>query len=106
MKRFVLWGWLGGIAWSLSGETTEAFRREVAIHVSRAEQAGKKRPRRYGGMAVLHSEAPKRQRLPAILDFQEQLRRAGIALLFLPVPAKAVIYPEEISNTAPSVPSR
>ena len=32
--------------------------------------------------------------LPAILDFKEQLDKAGIELLFVPVPAKASIYPE------------
>jgi alginate O-acetyltransferase complex protein AlgJ len=42
--------------------------------------------------------------LPAILDFNEQLARAGIELLFVPVPAKAVIYPEMISNAEASSP--
>jgi alginate O-acetyltransferase complex protein AlgJ len=32
--------------------------------------------------------------LPAILDFARQLDERGIALLFVPVPAKAVIHPE------------
>ncbi len=34
--------------------------------------------------------------LPAILDFNEQLKARGIELLFVPVPAKAVILPEGI----------
>jgi alginate O-acetyltransferase complex protein AlgJ len=34
--------------------------------------------------------------LPAILDFKEQLKKAGIDLLLVPVPAKAAIYPEMI----------
>lgn len=34
--------------------------------------------------------------LPAILDFKEQLDRAGIELLLVPVPPKAVIYPEHV----------
>lgn len=32
--------------------------------------------------------------LPAIRDFAEQLRRLGIKLLIVPVPAKAAVYPE------------
>ena len=36
--------------------------------------------------------------LPAILDFKAQLDRAGIALIFVPIPAKATIYPEMISE--------
>jgi alginate O-acetyltransferase complex protein AlgJ len=34
--------------------------------------------------------------LPAILDFKEQLKKAGIDLLIVPVPAKAAIYSEMI----------
>ena len=33
--------------------------------------------------------------LPAIVDFKDQLAKAGIALLLVPVPPKAVIYPEQ-----------
>ena len=36
--------------------------------------------------------------LPAILDFKAQLDRAGIELIFVPIPAKATIYPEMISE--------
>ena len=36
--------------------------------------------------------------LPAILDFKAQLDEAGIALIFVPIPAKATIYPEMISE--------
>ena len=36
--------------------------------------------------------------LPAILDFKAQLDKAGIALIFVPIPAKATIYPEMISE--------
>lgn len=34
--------------------------------------------------------------VPAILDFQQQLKARGIALLVVPVPPKAAIYPEKI----------
>ena len=34
--------------------------------------------------------------LPAILDFQQQLKTRGIELLMVPVPPKASIYPEKI----------
>jgi len=34
--------------------------------------------------------------IPAIVDFHDQLKRRGIELLLMPVPPKAVIYPEKI----------
>ena len=34
----------------------------------------------------------------AILDFKTQLDKAGIALIFVPIPAKATIYPEMVSE--------
>ena len=43
--------------------------------------------------------------LPAILDFKEQLDKAGIELLFVPVPAKASIYPEMLVDQ-PEISSR
>ncbi|MCY3553570.1 MAG: hypothetical protein OXH39_24210 [Candidatus Poribacteria bacterium] len=39
--------------------------------------------------------------LPAILDFKAQLDSAGILLIFVPIPAKAAIYPEMISEHGP-----
>ena len=36
--------------------------------------------------------------LPAILDFKAQLDKVGIALIFVPIPAKATIYPEMVSQ--------
>jgi alginate O-acetyltransferase complex protein AlgJ len=37
--------------------------------------------------------------LAAIVDFNDQLRKAGIELLVVPVPAKAVVYPERVSKS-------
>ena len=36
--------------------------------------------------------------LPAILDFQRQLKAADVELLVVPVPAKAAIYPDRLSE--------
>ena len=36
--------------------------------------------------------------LAAIVDFHEQLARAGIELILMPVPPKAVIYPEQLDE--------
>lgn len=36
--------------------------------------------------------------LPAILDFKTQLDKAGVELLLVPVPAKAIIYPDMLSD--------
>jgi acetyltransferase AlgX (SGNH hydrolase-like protein) len=38
--------------------------------------------------------------LPAILDFHAQLDKLGIELLLVPVPAKAVVYPDKLSDVA------
>jgi SGNH hydrolase-like domain, acetyltransferase AlgX len=49
--------------------------------------------------ALKVSRARKRESadpIPAILDFQAQLRRRGIELLLVPVPPKAAVYPEKI----------
>ncbi len=35
--------------------------------------------------------------LPAIVDFNDQLKRAGIELLVVPVPAKAAVYPDRLA---------
>ena len=38
--------------------------------------------------------------LPAILDFKAQLEKAGVELIFVPVPPKAVVYPDAIDAKA------
>jgi alginate O-acetyltransferase complex protein AlgJ len=40
--------------------------------------------------------------LPAILDFKRQLGKAGIELLLVPVPPKAAIYPDDLSDAVPA----
>lgn len=37
--------------------------------------------------------------LPVILDFKAQLQKLGVELIFVPVPAKAAVYPELISDS-------
>ena len=39
--------------------------------------------------------------LPAILDFDAQCKQAGVELLFVPVPEKAALYPEQLAQPAP-----
>jgi alginate O-acetyltransferase complex protein AlgJ len=43
--------------------------------------------------------------LPAILDFKAQLEGAGIDLVFVPVPAKAAVYPDRVPGLAGADPS-
>src|SRR5918997_6988128 len=38
--------------------------------------------------------------LPAIADFNQQLKQRGIQLLVVPVPAKAAIYPDKLGVNA------
>ena len=55
----------------------------------------------WGEAAAKVSKATKPEQadpLPAILDFKAQLDKAGIELLFVPVPPKAVIYPEAVCD--------
>lgn len=40
--------------------------------------------------------------LPAILDFRDQLRARGIGLLVVPVPGKASVYPEMLTQRVPA----
>lgn len=58
----------------------------------------------WGDPAAKASKAPPKDAdpLPAILDFKNQLDALGIELIFMPVPPKAVIYPEKISEAVKS----
>lgn len=49
-------------------------------------------------------EADSNDPLPAILDFKEQLDKAGIDLLLVPVPTKAAIYPDKLMSGNPTPP--
>jgi hypothetical protein len=40
--------------------------------------------------------------LPAILDFHQQLAKAGIELIFVPVPPKAIVHPEGLGGGVPA----
>ena len=58
----------------------------------------------WGPEAVKVSKATKPEwadPLPAILDFKSQLDKAGIELIFVPVPAKTLIYADKLSDKAP-----
>lgn len=60
----------------------------------------------WGAAAARVSRAARPDRadpLPAILDFQEQMDRGGIEVLFVPVPPKAVLYPDRLSPTVRAV---
>jgi alginate O-acetyltransferase complex protein AlgJ len=46
------------------------------------------------------SSPDKADPLPAILDFHEQLKAKGIELIMMPVPCKALVYPEKINKVA------
>jgi hypothetical protein len=56
----------------------------------------------WGDRAAAVSNASKSEYadpLPAILDFHEQLKSVGIELILVPVPAKALIYPDKLPGT-------
>lgn len=100
----------------------EAFRRELAAKAERAFETGELvvpgtdgwlffAPELrslsigdfWGDAAGQASRAPRadaRDPLPAILDFRDQLAERGVELLFVPVPAKAAVYPRHVSQAA------
>jgi alginate O-acetyltransferase complex protein AlgJ len=47
------------------------------------------------------SSPEKADPLPAIVDFHEQLEKLGIDLLVVPVPCKALVYPERRAASMP-----
>ncbi len=54
----------------------------------------------WGSDAAKVSHAPKPETadpLPAILDFNQQLKNRGISLILVPVPPKAEIYPDKVA---------
>ena len=55
----------------------------------------------WGEAAPKVSRAPKPEEadpMPAILDFKDQLDKAGIELLLVPVPPKAIVYPDMVCD--------
>ena len=104
----------------VAGDAAQAFAAECAAKAAPAEKAGQAAVAGRDGWLFLAAElrhigvgrfwgddAPKVSRaarpedadpLPAILDFQRQLAAAGIELIVVPVPPKAVIYPEMLSD--------
>jgi alginate O-acetyltransferase complex protein AlgJ len=118
------WG-LGSLSPACGGEaadakTLDAFRADCAAKAASAEKAatmtvvgkegwlflGKELrhvslAKFWGEEAVKVSQARKPENadpLPAILDFKAQLDKAGIELMLVPVPPKAVIYPDMLSD--------
>lgn len=108
-----------------SAETAQAFFADLAAQAATAEQAarfvipGKEKwlflatelkGLGVGGVfwgdnaaKVSHITTPDAQDpLAAILDFKQQCDLAGVELLVVPVPGKAIIYPEMISATVKS----
>jgi alginate O-acetyltransferase complex protein AlgJ len=45
--------------------------------------------------AKVSSASANHDPLPAILDFHAQLKKAGIQLIFIPVPGKVAVYPDK-----------
>lgn len=77
---------------SYTGTDGWLFSRQEVNHISKGEF--------WGEAAQTTSQASKpesRDPLAAILDFKEQLERAGIELIVVPVPAKAHVYPDKFA---------
>jgi len=110
------------VAWDLradDGSTSRAFLADISKQVAESEKASRSDVKGndgwlffvpelralsvgpfWGEQAVKVSRSAKPEYadpLPAIVDFNDQLRKAGVELLVVPVPAKAAVYPEAIS---------
>ena len=101
-----------------------AFLTDLSAHVAQAEKAGKSalegqdgwlffvpelRSLSVGPFWAEHASHVSRSANPqyadplsAIVDFHHQLKTAGVELLIVPVPGKAVIYPDEVSSQVPA----
>jgi alginate O-acetyltransferase complex protein AlgJ len=63
----------------------------------------------WGAAAAKVSRATKAEHadpLPAIVNFSDQLRKAGIELMLVPVPPKVVVYPEAVCEAGEGGPPR
>jgi len=120
---FLIFWWVGAVPNGDAGEmaqrwTAEAFRvrcRDLA-HRMQIENVGAvrgidgwlflTRELAHIGKGVFWGDASKtagmasneawRDPMPAILDFAEQLKKNGVQLILMPVPPKAVIYPDRL----------
>ena len=128
MRRSHWWACVGLVvglaagvrAAELAGDLAKAFAADCAAKAAAAERAGAVAVVGKDGWLFLAAElrhlgagcfwgegAAKASRatrpehadpLPAILDFKRQLDAAGVELLVVPLPAKAVIYPDEVCD--------
>lgn len=113
-----------GSTWTHAGETATIFSR---LKFNQAVKEGVTKADKTSNMTVAgtdnwlfldkelkHLAAPKfwstnatgspaqSEPLPVILDFKDQLDKAGVDLLVVPVPTKASIYPDKLSPSAPT----
>ena len=76
---------------SIAGVDGWLFSRQEMNHIAKGQ---------FWGVAAqttsLAGKPDSRDPLAAILDFKEQLERAGIELIVVPVPAKAHVYPDKL----------
>jgi alginate O-acetyltransferase complex protein AlgJ len=79
---------------SVVGDDGWLFSKNELRHISVGEFWGKS-----AGMISRAKRVERQDPLPAIIDFKERLDRLGIELIFLPIPPKAMIYPDKISET-------
>ena len=79
---------------SVVGDEGWLFSKNELRHISVGEFWGES-----AGMISRAKRVERRDPLPAIVDFKERLDRLGIELIFLPIPPKAMIYPDKISES-------
>lgn len=85
----------GGDSLAVSGTHGWFFLRSELRHVGAGPFWGK------AAANVSQATAPdKADPLPAILDFHKQLKERNIELILVPVPCKALVYPEELKEGA------
>lgn len=84
-----------GDAMAIPGSDGWLFLRSELRHIGVGRFWGEAAPK------VSKANSPdKADPLPAIVDFNEQLKKAGITLILMPVPCKALVYPETLGGSA------
>ncbi|MDA0577603.1 MAG: hypothetical protein O3B24_05835 [Verrucomicrobia bacterium] len=84
-----------GDAMAIPGSDGWLFLRSELRHIGVGQFWGEAAPK------VSKANSPdKADPLPAIIDFNEQLKKAGITLILMPVPCKALVHPEKLGGPA------
>ena len=79
---------------TIAGVDNWFFFKPELLHLSKKAFWGK-----YSASVSAAQKPEWKDPLPAIVDFNRQLQKRGITLYFVPVPAKAIVYPDKLKGS-------